>query len=82
MDRCINLLPAPFVNDGADPTAIVFKTMADPFVGKLSFLRVIEGTFNAADGLYNMNSEQEEKIANFIIPCDKQTLQPQMQVIS
>ncbi|MBR6756675.1 MAG: elongation factor G [Peptococcaceae bacterium] len=72
MDRCINLLPAPFVNDGADPTAIVFKTMADPFVGKLSFLRVIEGTFNAADGLYNMNSEQEEKIANFIIPCGKQ----------
>lgn len=73
MDALIHLMPAP-VGDGdvaGDPAALVFKTLADPFVGKLSFLRILSGTFKVADGLYNMNAEQEEKIGNFIIPCGK-----------
>ena len=73
LDAMLSLLPAP-VGEGdiaAEPSALVFKTLADPFVGKLSFLRILSGTFKAADGLYNMNMEQEEKIGSYIVPCGK-----------
>lgn len=72
MNYCVELLPIPTVNAAAPPSAIVFKTLADPFVGKLSFLKVIDGAFQTGNGLYNMNKEMEEKSGNFIIPCGKQ----------
>lgn len=74
MDAIISLMPAPIQNEAditGEPSAFVFKTLADPFVGKLSFIRVLSGAFKASEGLYNMNVEQEEKISNFIIPCGK-----------
>ena len=72
MDLCVDLLPIPTVNAAAPPSAIVYKTLADPFVGKLSFLKIIDGQFNVADGIYNVSTEAEEKVNNFIIPCGKQ----------
>ncbi len=72
MDFCVDLLPIPTVNAAAPTSAIVYKTLADPFVGKLSFLKVIDGQFKAGDGIYNVNNEMEEKVSNFIIPCGKQ----------
>ena len=72
MDVLVDLLPIPTVNAQAPASAIVFKTLADPFVGKLSFLKVIDGQFNAGDGIYNVNNDVEEKVGSFIIPCGKQ----------
>ena len=72
MDYLVDLLPVPTVNAQAPASAIVFKTLADPFVGKLSFLKVIDGQFNAGDGIYNVNNDVEEKVNGFIIPCGKQ----------
>ena len=72
MDLCVELLPVPTVNAAAPASAIVFKTLADPFVGKLSFIKVIDGQFNAGDGIYNVSNDAEEKVNNFIIPCGKQ----------
>ena len=72
MDVLVDLLPVPTVNAQAPASAIVFKTLADPFVGKLSFLKVIDGQFNAGDGIYNVNNDVEEKVGSFIIPCGKQ----------
>ena len=72
MDVLVDLLPVPTVNAQAPASAIVFKTLADPFVGKLSFLKVIDGQFNAGDGIYNVNNDVEEKGGSFIIPCGKQ----------
>lgn len=42
-------------------SARVFKTMADPFVGKLSLLKVTSGTLTATTSLYNVNAEKTEK---------------------
>ena len=42
-------------------SAMVFKTMADPFVGKLSLLKITSGTLTAATALYNVNAEKAEK---------------------
>ncbi len=44
-------------------SAFVFKTIADPFVGKLSLVRVCSGTLTSATALYNSNAEKAEKAA-------------------
>lgn len=60
-----------------DPTepfsAIVFKTIADPFAGKLSLLRVFSGTLKAESIAYNANKKTKEKFGQiFIIEGKKQ----------
>ena len=42
-------------------SARVFKTMADPFVGKLSLMKVMSGTLTGDMTLYNSNAEKNEK---------------------
>ena len=45
-------------------SARVFKTLADPFVGKLSLLKVTSGTLTSGTPLYNANAEKAEKAGN------------------
>ncbi len=48
-----------------DPfSALVFKTTADPFVGRLSFIRVFSGTLKPDSMLYNATKEKTERIGN------------------
>lgn len=42
-------------------SAQVFKTMADPFVGKLSLMKIMSGTLTGDMALYNANAEKTEK---------------------
>ena len=42
-------------------SAFVFKTISDPFVGKLSLVRVMSGVLTPATTLYNANKEKNEK---------------------
>ena len=54
-------------------TAQVFKTIADPFVGKLSFIRVISGVLTPATALFNANADKPEKAGGlFMIRGKKQ----------
>ncbi len=49
--------------DSSGPlAALVFKTSADPFVGKLSYFRVYSGTFNSDSQLWNANDGQQERV--------------------
>ena len=51
--------------DPAAPvSAFVFKTIADPFVGKISLMKVISGKLNSGTELYNSRAEKPEKIGN------------------
>ncbi|NLX43835.1 MAG: elongation factor G, partial [Chloroflexi bacterium] len=43
--------------------AQVFKTMADPFVGRLSYFRVFSGRLTSDSRVYNVNRQEEERIA-------------------
>ena len=47
--------------DNAPFSAQVFKTMADPFVGKLSLMKVMSGKLTGDTTLYNVNAEKSEK---------------------
>ena len=50
--------------DETEPTAAyVFKTVADPFVGKLSYLRVISGKVTGGAALVNARTGETEKIS-------------------
>jgi len=52
--------------------ALVFKTMADPFVGKLTYFRVYSGVFNSDSQVYNVNKEKMERVGQLFIPRGKQ----------
>ncbi len=50
--------------DAAGPLAVLaFKTSADPYVGKLTYLRVVSGTLNADSQVWNANRKIQERIA-------------------
>ena len=53
-------------------SARVFKTMADPFVGKLSLLKITSGTLDSSTQLYNVNAEKTEKPGTIYILKGKQ----------
>lgn len=44
----------------------VFKTLADPFAGQLSILRVLSGTINGDATLKNMRSEDNERLGSLL----------------
>ncbi len=43
-------------------SAYVFKTIADPFIGKYSLVKVCSGVLKSDDVLYNSSTEREEKV--------------------
>lgn len=45
-------------------SAQVFKTLADPFVGKLSLIKVLSGTLASGIQIYNANQDKPEKASN------------------
>lgn len=53
---------APAPEADPDKAALVFKTLADPYVGKMSFFKVYGGTFTAESQVYDSTRETEEKI--------------------
>ena len=59
----------------ADPdgplSAFVFKTTADPFVGKLSVFRVYQGTVKSNSEVWNSAREQSERIGQLYLPRGK-----------
>ena len=68
--------PASATQDGAEqelaadaegPLAgFVYKTLADPYVGKLSFIRVYSGTLRSDSRVWNVNTGSEERIGQLL----------------
>ena len=55
-----------FAGDSNDTAITVFKTIADPFVGKLSYFKVISGTLTGDTKLINSRTQSEEKIGKIV----------------
>jgi elongation factor G len=67
----------------ADPNgplaAQVFKTTADPYVGKLTYLRIFSGTLKADSHVWNGNKGEDERIAQpFVVKGKNQEPAPQL----
>jgi elongation factor G len=52
--------------DGAGSAAFVFKTLADPFAGRINVFRVIEGTVGSDATLVNSRSHNKERIGQLL----------------
>ncbi len=58
--------------DPAAPfSAMVFKTISDPFTGKLTLFRVYSGTVKSDSNVYNPNKECNERIGQILLPEGK-----------
>lgn len=47
-----------------DLIVYIFKTLADPFLGKISYAKVVSGTLKPGADLYNPNSQKSEKLGS------------------
>lgn len=54
-------------DDAAAFSAQVWKTIADPFVGKISMFKVMSGKMSADIEVYNVNKEKKEKLSNLFL---------------
>lgn len=58
-------------------SALVYKTIADPFVGKLSLFKVMSGVINASGNLYNANCDKTEKVNGLYVLRGKKQINTQ-----
>ena len=55
-------------DDPAEPlAALVFKIATDPYVGRLSFIRIYSGTMESGSGVYNSNLERMERVNRLLL---------------
>ena len=80
LDGLLGLAPSA-AEAGADvaaPTsALVFKTLSDPYVGKLTYFRVYSGSVKSGSELWNPEREHEERLGQLLFLRGKQQEQAQ-----
>jgi len=54
-------------DDSAKPAGLAFKLMTDPYVGKLVFCRVYQGTLRKGTALYNPRTRKSERVSRLMI---------------
>jgi elongation factor G len=59
------LVPRP-AEDAAPFAALAFKIMSDPYVGRLTYLRVYSGTLKSGDSIYNATRERKERVGRIL----------------
>jgi elongation factor G len=90
LDSVINLMPSPREThavakgkEGEEPLSAsdtgplalyVWKTTADPFVGKLTYFRVYSGVLQADARIWNQNKSAEERMAGLSVIRGKETI--------
>ncbi|MCR5531816.1 MAG: elongation factor G [Lachnospiraceae bacterium] len=58
-----------------DFSARVWKTIADPFIGKFSLIKVCSGVLKSDSVIYNANKETEEKLSRLYILRGKEQIE-------
>ena len=59
------------VKEDAATAAIVFKTVADPFIGKLSYVKELSGKISTETPLINMRTGNTERVGKTVMMCGK-----------
>jgi elongation factor G len=57
---------APIAVDGAGTSAFVFKTIADPFAGRINVFRVISGTLKGDSNVVNARAHSKERLGQLL----------------
>jgi len=58
--------------DEGDTIAFVFKTLADPFAGKINLIRVYHGVVSADSQLFNCRAHVKERMGQLLVPQGKE----------
>ncbi len=60
-------------NNSAPFSALAFKIMTDPFVGRLTFFRVYSGSVSTGDFIYNPTSGKKERVGRLMLMHSRKT---------
>jgi len=74
LDFLARYAPSPVVEENKPFSGLVFKTLADPYVGKMNFIRVYTGTLKSDSTVLNANKEKMEKIGQILYVRGKTTV--------
>jgi elongation factor G len=55
--------------------AFVFKTIIDPYVGKISIFKVLSGSIKKDDEIYNVNKDETEKMGSIFYMMGKEQVE-------
>ncbi|RYD04467.1 hypothetical protein N752_13925 [Desulforamulus aquiferis] len=77
LDLIAEYFPAPKVEEGP-MASLIFKTIADPYVGKMNFLRVFRGQLKTDAPVLNVKKEKLEKIGQMMYVRGKATVQTEV----
>ena len=61
--------------EDADAVALVFKTMADPYAGRLNLFRVFQGVFEHDTHVHNCRAHVKERLGQLLAPQGKDSEQ-------
>ncbi|MEA3307955.1 MAG: elongation factor G [Chloroflexota bacterium] len=89
LDLLVNLVPHPAevaevegldgeswaVVEDSPLALLVFKTMADSFVGKISYFRVCSGLAESGDTYYNLRADEDERVSQLLTMRGSEQLQ-------
>jgi elongation factor G len=62
-------------DEGKDTVAFVFKTLADPYAGRLNLFRVYQGALGHDSQVLNTRAHVKERIGQLLVPQGKETEQ-------
>jgi len=54
-------------NDSSKVAGLAFKLMSDPYVGKLVFYRIYQGTLKKGSSLYNPRTRKSERVSRLMV---------------
>jgi elongation factor G len=86
LDRIIGAVPSPAekvkewdgvsvkTDTSAPFSAFVFKTTADPYVGRINYLRVMTGSLRPDTAIKNTSQDQSERIGSLFFPKGKEQM--------
>ncbi|MBQ7376753.1 MAG: elongation factor G [Clostridia bacterium] len=75
IDLAGNVSEIPIEMEGPDTSIFVFKTIADPFVGKMSFFKVMNGEIRKDMTLRNTTTGVQEKIGKLMMMRGKKQIE-------
>ena len=61
-------------SDNQNLVALVYKTMADPYVGKLTLFRVYSGTLKSDSVVFNSSTGKEERVGQLFVTKGKEQI--------
>ncbi|MBQ4258161.1 MAG: elongation factor G [Clostridia bacterium] len=62
------------VDENAPVAALIFKTIADPFIGKLSYVKVLSGKLSSESQIVNMRTGESERISKVVLMSGKKQI--------